>query len=216
MRRIIPIIALVLVSTQLVGGWTFPLDGGSSSASNGGSGGPKWYCMTTADNTGIVDGIYASPFIFIDGAASWNTSAPLSLALPPEPNGQWVIYAMLAEAKLALTAVGADCLYSVVHTPLGGADTVVLSIAVGDGTTLGAPDVGGACEVSVLGADALTVDDVGDYCIQRLASPTVAPVGDALGFRINDEDGGGANTCTLTVGTQLCILSQVIGEAEFH
>jgi len=204
MRRTL-VLGLVLLCSQMVGGFTYPL-GSASSVVGGGSGAqPVWYCFNAAD-VSSANAQYASWLPAVDGVASWTTSDDFVTAFPPLPNGQWIVYGM---STFVTTTLGAaeDCLITLNSAAAGGADTDILAVAVGALGTLG-NDVGGACEVSVLGADATNVDDVGDYCIQTLSTPTTVAVNNGLRYRLNTESAG---TCTVLQSVEICALAQVVG-----
>lgn len=215
MKRLLYIISVLICTLPLYGGSTFPSNVGVSSVGSSDDSGPSWYCFNQRDNS-LVDNTFLAIGPWLDAAASWTTEADTTLSVPlstTAPNtAQWMVHGYSAFILETLAAAATDCLFSVVSGVPGGAETILLSIATGANSTLGGGDTGGACEASVLGADASTVDDVGDYCVQSLNPPTTVAIGSGIRHRLDDEDEGGVNTCT--VGSQaiyLCILAAVSG-----
>lgn len=221
MRRLLLLAVLVLASSQLVGGWTFPINSSGTSMVGGGSGGTaSWYCAIVNDGSIAANDVVALRQDITGGApqAIGVGSDDQVILFPPDRvNGKWIVYGMSTTLYSAqtLTSPGEDCMYSVVFAPLGGADTTTaVQIGTGASATLG-NDIGGPCEASILGADATNVDDAGDFCVQRLATPVVGAAGEGIKIVLTDEDGGGANVCTSSIAIDACVLASLVSE-DYH
>lgn len=208
MRRL-SVLAVIMLGLSGLGG-TYPTSSGSAILGGGGAIAIP-YCFSSVQTALIVSTAGSedrgSPLVEKTSVASeWvpTATADTALMFASFPSGTWTIDKFYATATATIVAAGEDCLVTLEYAAPGGASTSVAAIALGDGTTLG-DDLGTTCEFSALGADASTVDDVGDYCVQTFTAVTV-PALSGWRVRINDEDVGGANTCTLLTSATICVV----------